>query len=296
MAGSTAAERAQAIEGFAAVLSDLRDSVGKPSFRTMAGRSRAISHTTLHEAAQGNRLPSWGTTAEFVRACGADPADYRERWEQANRVVSPAGTDVRAEPAPAAPTAPPSAAPSGPDQPVRRRRPGRYAVLAAAAAVLVVAGAGVAWAMATRDKTAPRPPARYAASDCPVHQTNPPVEQPEHRGDRASFVADLTLPDCAHVPHGQTVTKAWRFKNTGTVAWSGYTLHRVDEPQRRDQCQTISDIPVPDTAPGKMVDVKVDVTAPTAATFCFVRFKMVDGTGRVAFPGSRPVNFQLIVD
>ena len=80
------------------------------------------------------------------------------------------------------------------------------------------------------------------------------------------------------------------------MAWSGYTLHRVDEPQRRDQCQTISDIPIPDTAPGAMVDVKVDVTAPTAATFCFVRFKMVDANGRVAFPGSRPVNFQLIVD
>ncbi|RMI41877.1 hypothetical protein EBO15_21415 [Actinomadura harenae] len=53
----------------------------------MSGRSGAISHTTLHEATKGNRLPSWGTTAEFVKACGGDPEDYRERWEQANLIV-----------------------------------------------------------------------------------------------------------------------------------------------------------------------------------------------------------------
>ena len=24
--------------------------------------------------------------------------------------------------------------------------------------------------------------------------------------------------------------KVWRFKNVGTVTWSGYVLHRMDEP------------------------------------------------------------------
>ena len=65
------AARAAAIGEFAAALRELRRTAGDPSFREMAGRSRAISHTTLHEAAQGNRLPSWATTVEFVRACGA---------------------------------------------------------------------------------------------------------------------------------------------------------------------------------------------------------------------------------
>ena len=87
MADQAAKARAEAIEGFARVLRELRESVGNPAFREMSGRSRAISHTTLHEAAQGNRLPSWATTVEFVKACSADPAEYREQWQQANTVV-----------------------------------------------------------------------------------------------------------------------------------------------------------------------------------------------------------------
>jgi hypothetical protein len=88
----------------------------------------------------------------------------------------------------------------------------------------------------------------------------------------------------------------WRFKNVGSVAWHGYSLHRVDVPQHRDQCQTIADVPVPDTAPGQLVDIKAQITEPPTPGFCFVRFKMVDGSGAVAFPGHRPVNFQIIVD
>ncbi|MFD9946325.1 hypothetical protein ACFWYW_30325 [Nonomuraea sp. NPDC059023] len=79
--------RAEAIEDFAASLRELRNSVGNPPFREMSGRSGAISHTTLHEAVKGNRLPSWETTVEFVKACGADPAAYRAYWERANLAV-----------------------------------------------------------------------------------------------------------------------------------------------------------------------------------------------------------------
>jgi hypothetical protein len=76
----------------------------------------------------------------------------------------------------------------------------------------------------------------------------------------------------------------------------GRSLHRLDMPQRSDECQTITDVRVPDTEPGETVDVAVDITAPNRPRFCFVRFKMQDAAGNVAFPGRRPVNFQLIVD
>src|SRR4051812_31442173 len=79
--------QAEAIADFADLLRELRRSVGNPPFREMSGRSGAISHTTLYEATKGNRLPSWATTVEFVKACGADPAAYRERWESANLTV-----------------------------------------------------------------------------------------------------------------------------------------------------------------------------------------------------------------
>ena len=45
-----------------------------------------------------------------------------------------------------------------------------------------------------------------------------------------------------------------------------------------------------------MVDVKTDVTAPQTPGLCFVRFKMQDASGKVAFPGSRPVFFQVIIN
>jgi hypothetical protein len=309
------ATRSEAIRGFAALLRELRCAAGGPSFREMSGRSRAISHTTLHEAAQGNRLPSWETTVEFVKACGGDPEDYRDRWQAANRAVRSAGARPaparEAEPAadaepvaeaepvpepqpePAAETAPDPAPPAG-----RRRR----LLLATGAAAVLAAAAGAA-VLATRGdgggspKThPPRAAAAFTPADCPVQQSNPPAAGPRHKGDAAAFIADLTLPDCSHVPRGGTVAKVWRFKNVGSVAWHGYSLHRVDVPQRRDECQTIPDVPVPDTAPGRLVDIKVQVTVPPEPGFCFVRFKMVDASGAVAFPGHRPVNFQIIVD
>ncbi|SCF07347.1 NBR1-Ig-like domain-containing protein [Micromonospora chokoriensis] len=78
--------------GFAEQLRALRSAAGDPSFRKMAGRSGRISHTTLHEAAAGTRFPSWETTREFVRACEADEAQWRRRWEEAQRPASADGT------------------------------------------------------------------------------------------------------------------------------------------------------------------------------------------------------------
>jgi hypothetical protein len=314
--------RADAIEAFAAVLRGLRESVGEPSFRELSGRSRAISHTTLHEAAQGNRLPSWATTAEFVKACGADPAAYRERWEEANRVVRSANprrldvaipaagtTDRRAirvaidrEP----PRPPDPAAGNDEDavvpEPRNRRRPRFVLPAVAAVGVLAVAVAVVAVrshqdSPGAKQTTTGRPmQAQLSPADCPVHQANPPAAAPVHTGDASAFVADITLPDCSHIRGGQTAAKVWRLKNVGKVPWIGYSLHRLDPPQQRDQCQTISDVPIRDTAPGALVDIRTDVTAPKSPGFCFVRFKMLDASGHVVFPGSRPVNFQLIVD
>lgn len=319
MGASETGARSQAVVEFAEVLAELRASVGRPSFRTMAGRSRAISHTTLHEAVQGNRLPSWPTTAEFVKACGAEPQDYRERWEAAFRAVGQAQTAGGPAGTPAA-GAVPEIRPDDPDpdpdrgdgagagatgdgspgeRPVPVARTRRRLLVAALLVPTAVAGAigGAAWSPMRHDGSAPPNSSSptYGPGDCPVRQTNPPSAPPEHEGDQVTFVRDVTLDDCTHVPRRQTVRKAWQLRNSGTVEWRGYSLHRID-PQGRDDCQTITDIPVPTTAPGHVVEVAVDVTTPNEPGFCFVRFKMVDGAGKVAYPGGRPLNFQLIVD
>jgi len=79
------------------------------------------------------------------------------------------------------------------------------------------------------------------------------------------------------------------------VPWKGYVMRRLDPSQRADQCQTISEVPVKDTLPGETVDIRTEVTTPRKPGFCYVRFKMADASGRLLFPGSRPINFQIIV-
>jgi len=330
------AARAAAIGEFAASLRELRRAAGEPSFREMAGRSRAISHTTLHEAAQGNRLPSWATTVEFIRACGADPAEYRAHWERVRRRASEGWTEestnservrrrasdgwteestnserVRRRASDGWTEESTSEARS--DEGSRRvsepsNRAGstgrRVALIAVGAAIVLAAGIVAAVVASSGDDSPRHHPGSSAAthapapsaSDCPIHQTNPPPAPPAHSGDASAFVADLTLPDCSHVQRDQTVTKIWRLKNAGTVTWSGYYLHRLGSPQSRDECQTVSDVPIRTTAPGKTVDVRVEVLTPPVPAFCFVRFKMMDAAGRVVFPGHRPVNFQLVVE
>lgn len=102
-------------------LTALRESAGAPSFRRMAERSGRISHTTLHEAVKGTRFPSWETVREFAKACDADEAHWRERWEEYKGVP---------------PLAPVGEAPVG-----RPKR--RYALILAAIVVVVLGVVGV---------------------------------------------------------------------------------------------------------------------------------------------------------
>lgn len=265
----------------------------------MSRRSGAISYTTLHDAVQGIRLPSWATTVEFVKACGADPAAYRSQWASANRDVRAAASQdlSDAQHTGFADQEPAAEEPAHGRVPWWRRR---FVIVGAAAAVLTAAAISAALLITDGDgDEGGQVPAAadraLTSADCPVRQQNPPPAPPAHQGDRATFVSDITLADCTRVDPGSTMRKVWRFKNGGSVPWRGYSLHRMDS-QHRNQCQTIEDVHIPSTEPGAIVDIEVSVTTPREPTFCFVRFKMLDGNGDIAFPGGRPVNFQIIVD
>ena len=321
-----AADRRAVIEEFARTLAELRESAGTPSWRAMSGRSGCISHTTLHEAAQGNRLPTWETTSEFVTACDGDPADFRERWLAADAVVNPpedepaASADPAPEPAatPVAPATPePGASPTGAASPTNAAAPEtvtprakhtgrRTAVLAAALAAVVAVAAVVIWQAVDEDPgdvnyggdtTASGSPATGAAAptSCPVTPTNPPSRPPTNAGDKAKFLGDVTVKDCTVVAPGSTFRKVWRLQNAGSVAWTGRTLQRLELPQGRDDCQTVERIQVPTAKPGATIDLPVQVTAPTEPGICVVRWAMKDDRDRVAFPGGRPLNFQVVV-
>lgn len=331
-------QRCTAIEEFAEALSRVREQAGNPSFRVMSGRSGCISHTTLHEASRGNRFPTWETTAEYLKACGADPEELRDRWERTDRVVNPHPEHESSHGQEASETAdavagrqhsagssqtpvsddsahgeahdPPSGGASGTDHPKRpwwhpsHGRLASFAVLATAVAVAV--GLGI-WRLV--DRSAPPPPAAAstmtamapyamphpAGRKCPMHPTNPPWKPPANYGDDAKWVGDVTMKDCSHVTAGETFHKVWKLRNVGSVPWKDRTFQRL-EPHTDDNCETVDRIRVPDTPPGESVKIEVDATAPEQTGQCIVHWVFKDAQDRVAFPGGRPMYFQIFVD
>jgi uncharacterized protein YkwD len=76
--------------------------------------------------------------------------------------------------------------------------------------------------------------------------------------DGAVLLEDVTIPDNSKVPAGKIFTKTWKFKNTGTCAWTGFTIHYVTG----ERMNALESAPVPGTAAGGTVDISIDLTAP----------------------------------
>ncbi|WP_232835722.1 NBR1-Ig-like domain-containing protein [Actinocorallia populi] len=318
--------RAETIKDFAAALRELRDSVGNPSFREMSGRSGAISHTTLHEATKGNRLPSWETTVEFVKACGADPAAYRERWERANlpvrstRAWSPeeragvpaagppgelafssageaehhgarAAGESRTPPPAGEASAPAASPPPPPDEIVSDVEPALPVPGNRRRRRLAVPAAAVLATAAVAVGTAVAVERRPESPPrTPAAPSQTPTE-PRIPGDISQFLADVTIPDGTVVSPGERFVKTWEILNAGTVTWRGRFLARGAYPADNGTCETPAKVPVPVTKPGEKVRVSVPATAPSTPGSCWVGWKMVDGEGIPFLPGARPIFF-----
>ncbi|MFV0132931.1 WD40 repeat domain-containing protein [Streptomyces sp. HMX87] len=70
------------VERFAAELRALRESVGRPTYRTMAQKV-PFSVTALSQAAASRQLPSLAVTLAYVDVCGGDRREWERRWRQA---------------------------------------------------------------------------------------------------------------------------------------------------------------------------------------------------------------------
>ncbi|MFF0387880.1 helix-turn-helix domain-containing protein [Kitasatospora sp. NPDC004615] len=82
------------LQAFAHGLRELRESVGNPTYRSLA-RVAGFSATTLSDAAAGLRRPSLEVTLAFVGACQGDEEDWRRRWHRLEAEL----TDLRRDPA-----------------------------------------------------------------------------------------------------------------------------------------------------------------------------------------------------
>ena len=61
-------------------LGDLHLQAGKPSARAIARALGSISHTTVTEALNGRRVPSWPVLARIVKALGGDEEAFQRIW------------------------------------------------------------------------------------------------------------------------------------------------------------------------------------------------------------------------
>ncbi|MCF0091407.1 NBR1-Ig-like domain-containing protein [Micromonospora sp. MH99] len=294
----------RAAERFAEQLRTLRSAAGDPSFRKMAGRSGRISHTTLHEAAAGTRFPSWETTREFVRACEADEALWRRRWEDAQRPGSAPrpGGDGDGDCAPVVAASAPKEQgvvqvveyPRAEDGVAARRRR-RLPWLNAAAVVLVVAVAAVL-GVTVRGRSGPDGSGTPTASPSPVASpTTTAFSDSLIPGDSSRFVGDVTIPDGTQVKVNAQFDKVWALANVGKVDWHNRYLARMDPTADGAGCRTPDRVQIGDTPPGEQVMIRVRVTAPSRPGKCWVSWKMVDEAGREYFPTRRPVYFMVTV-
>ena len=92
---------------------------------------------------------------------------------------------------------------------------------------------------------------------------------------QAVLLEDVTIPDDTLVAAGTIFTKTWRFKNTGTCHWTGYTISFLTG----DRMGAPDSKPIPDTVAGSMVDVSLELTAPTADGSYSSYFTLKDAAG-----------------
>ena len=93
---------------------------------------------------------------------------------------------------------------------------------------------------------------------------------------QAVLLEDVTIPDGTLVSAGGAFTKTWRFKNTGTCHWTGYTINFLTG----DRMGAPDSAPIPDTVAGSTVDISLDLTAPTANGSYSGYFTLKDADGQ----------------
>jgi hypothetical protein len=81
------------------------------------------------------------------------------------------------------------------------------------------------------------------------------------RGDKASYVSDVTVADGSRLEGGKQFTKTWRLINSGDTTWTPeFSLVFVSGSQMGGPAS----VPVPvEVEPGQTVDLSVQLTAPT---------------------------------
>ena len=111
-------------------------------------------------------------------------------------------------------------------------------------------------------------------------QTIITVTDPE---DRTLFIKDVTIPDGTAIPVNTEFVKTWRVRNVGNVVWKDRYLKRIT-PASDLLCSSPAMVPIPETAPGEIVDISVTFVTPHLPGSCRTDWKTADYLGNLYFP------------
>lgn len=97
-------------------------------------------------------------------------------------------------------------------------------------------------------------------------------------GDRAVFVADVTIPDGTVIAPGAAFTKTWKLQNGGISTWTtSYSLAFVSG----EQMGSITSVRIDQSVvAGQQIDVSVDMVAPTKTGTYQGYWKMKNASGQ----------------
>lgn len=113
-------------------------------------------------------------------------------------------------------------------------------------------------------------------------------------GDATAFVDD-TVPHGSWMFPGEPFTKSWRIRNIGTVSWEGRRLERQGPLTGPGLISSGRYLPIPDTAPGEIAEIRSELKAPTYDCASIAYFKMVDAEGFLCFPDEHQLGLDVLV-
>jgi hypothetical protein len=97
--------------------------------------------------------------------------------------------------------------------------------------------------------------------------------------DRAQFIADVTVPDGTRYDPGAAFTKVWKLKNIGTCTWTtSYSL--VFDSGEKMAAPTSSNF-ANNIAPGQIIDITVNMTAPGTPGHYIGYWKFKNASGAI---------------
>jgi hypothetical protein len=112
----------------------------------------------------------------------------------------------------------------------------------------------------------------------------------------SDFVADVNIPDDTVFRAGETITKTWRIRNSGTCPWNSVLLVMVDNDSELNWLGFVPSVILPHVDAGAEVEVSVTLAiAPETATGTRLHasFQLQDATGHLF--GTMPY-VQILID